>query len=250
MTAVETASQMDSRSPDMTLQISDPREEQKRLAAIEAASMVRDGMVVGLGSGTTSAYMIDELGRRWAEGLRFSAIPTSERSAEQARSHGIKLVTFASHPQIDLDIDGADEVEMGTLNLIKGRGGALFREKIVAAASRRFVVVVDESKLVRRLGHHMPVPVEVTTFGWELTATRLRDLGARPTLRLDQHGTPFCTDGGNLILDCNFGEIADSVALARKIRAIVGVIESGLFIGRTSEVIVAGQDGLKHLMAG
>ncbi|WP_200409109.1 ribose-5-phosphate isomerase RpiA [Komagataeibacter oboediens] len=234
----------------MTIQISDPREEQKRLAAIEAASMVRDGMVVGLGSGTTSAYMIDELGRRWAEGLRFSAIPTSERSAEQARSHGIRLVTFASHPQIDLDIDGADEVEMGTLNLIKGRGGALFREKIVAAASRRFVVVVDESKLVRRLGHHMPVPVEVTTFGWELTATRLRDLGARPTLRLDQHGTPFCTDGGNLILDCNFGEIADSVALARKIRAIVGVIESGLFIGRTSEVIVAGRDGLKHLMAG
>ncbi|MCE2574168.1 ribose-5-phosphate isomerase RpiA [Komagataeibacter sp. FNDCR2] len=234
----------------MTSQISDPREELKRQAAIEAASMVQDGMVVGLGSGTTSAYMIDELGRRWAEGLRFSAIPTSERSAEQARSHGIRLVTFAAHPRIDLDIDGADEVEMGTLNLIKGRGGALFREKIVAAASRRFVVVVDGSKLVKRLGHHMPVPVEVTTFGWEMTSARLESLGARAVLRVDPQGKPFVTDGGNLILDCNFGEIADSVALARRIRSIVGVIESGLFIGRTSEVIVAGEDGLKHLTAG
>ncbi|POF63133.1 ribose 5-phosphate isomerase A [Novacetimonas maltaceti] len=231
----------------MSSQSGDPRAKLKRQAAIEAASMVRDGMVVGLGSGSTSAYMIEELGRRWAEGLRFCAIPTSEHSAEQARAHGIKLVTFATHPQIDLDIDGADEVELGTLNLIKGLGGALFREKIVAAASRRFVVVVDESKIVEHLGHHVPVPVEVTTFGWESTARQLEALGARVTQRLDRSGNVFVTDGGNMILDCHFGSIADSVALSRRLRAIVGVIETGLFIGRTSEVIVAAHDGLKHL---
>ncbi|ATU73781.1 ribose-5-phosphate isomerase [Komagataeibacter rhaeticus] len=233
----------------MSINTTDPRAELKRKAAIEAADMVKDGMVVGLGSGSTSAFMIEELGRRWAEGLRFCAIPTSERSAEQARSHGIKLVTFATHPQIDIDIDGADEVERGTLNLIKGLGGALFREKIVAAASRRFVVVVDDSKLVDRLGAAVPVPVEVANFGWTSTARQLEALGAKVVQRLDRSGNVFVTDGGNMILDCHFGEIADSPALQRQLDGVVGVIETGLFIGRTSEVIVATADGLQRLRA-
>ncbi|WP_308719538.1 ribose-5-phosphate isomerase RpiA [Komagataeibacter xylinus] len=231
----------------MSIQNADPRAELKRQAAIEAADMVKDGMVVGLGSGSTSAFMIEELGRRWAEGLRFSAIPTSERSAEQARSHGIKLVTFATHPQIDIDIDGADEVERGSLNLIKGLGGALFREKIVAAAARKFVVVVDDSKIVDRLGERVPVPVEVANFGWTSTARQLEALGAKITQRLDRGGNVFVTDGGNMILDCHFGPIADSASLQRQLEQIVGVIETGLFIGRTSEVIVATADGLQRL---
>ncbi|AZV39370.1 ribose 5-phosphate isomerase A [Komagataeibacter xylinus] len=231
----------------MSTQNADPRAELKRQAAIEAADMVKDGMVVGLGSGSTSAFMIEELGRRWADGLRFSAIPTSERSAEQARSHGIRLVTFATHPQIDIDIDGADEVERGSLNLIKGLGGALFREKIVAAAARKFVVVVDDSKLVDRLGARVPVPVEVANFGWTSTARQLEALGAKITQRLDRGGNVFVTDGGNMILDCHFGPIADSASLQRQLEQIVGVIETGLFIGRTSEVIVATADGLQRL---
>ncbi|GBQ61028.1 ribose-5-phosphate isomerase RpiA [Komagataeibacter swingsii] len=233
----------------MSTQNADPRAELKRKAAIEAADMVREGMVVGLGSGSTSAFMIEELGRRWAEGLRFVAIPTSERSAEQARSHGIRLVTFATHPQIDIDIDGADEVERGSLNLIKGLGGALFREKIVAAASRKFVVVVDDSKLVDRLGARVPVPVEVATFGWTSTARQIEALGARITQRLDRSGNVFVTDGGNMILDCHFGEIANSAQLQAQLAPIVGVIETGLFIGRTSEVIVATATGLQKLVA-
>jgi ribose 5-phosphate isomerase A len=233
----------------MVVQNSDPMIELKRMAAEAAASMVQDGMAVGLGSGSTSSMMIDVLGRRWAEGLRFVGIPTSEHSAEKARAHGITLVTFATHPQLDLAIDGADEVERGSLDLIKGLGGALFREKIVAAAAKRFVIVVDESKLVDHLGSHVPVPVEVTAFGWESTARQLGDLGARVAQRMDRNGGLFVTDGGNMILDCVFGPIADPPALATAIRAIVGVIESGLFIHRTSEVIVAGRAGVTRLVA-
>ncbi|GBQ88052.1 ribose 5-phosphate isomerase A [Gluconacetobacter johannae DSM 13595] len=233
----------------MGVQDSDPMNELKRMAAEEAAAMVQDGMAVGLGSGSTSAMMIDALGRRWAEGLRFVGIPTSERSADQARAHGITLVTFATHPQLDLAIDGADEVERGSLDLIKGLGGALFREKIVAAAARRFIVVVDESKLVDHLGSRVPVPVEVTSFGWESTARQLGDLGGRVAPRMDRNGGLFVTDGGNMILDCTFGPIADPPALAAAIRGVVGVVESGLFIHRTSEVIVAGRNGLTRLVA-
>ena len=222
----------------------DPASALKRQAGGEAASLVEDGMVVGLGTGSTAAFVIEALGRRWSEGLRFTAIPTSERSAAQARQLGIALSDFAHHSRIDLTIDGADEIERGSLNLVKGLGGALLREKIVAAASHRLVIVADDSKLVRHLGERAAVPVEVTPFGWESAALRLGQLGAAVSPRRDRAGSLFVTDGGNLILDCAFGVIEDPAALEARIGAIVGVIESGLFIGRASLAIVAGAAGI------
>ena len=144
------------------------------------------------------------------------AIPTSERSAAQAREGGIPLTSFTEHRRLDLTIDGADEIEIGSLNLIKGAGGALLREKIVAAASERLVIVADGRKLVERLGATVPVPVEVVPFGWETTADRLRRLGTDPQPRRDQAGQLFCTDGGNRILDCRFGAISDPAGLDRQ----------------------------------
>ena len=162
-------------------------------------------MIVGLGTGSTARFAIEALIRRVRDGLRIRAIPTSERSAAQARAGGIPLTTFAEHRRIDVTIDGADEIQIGTLNLIKGLGGALLREKIVAAASERLVIVADGRKLVERLGGTAPVPVEVVPFGWETTADRLRRLGTEPQPRRDAAGQLFCTDGGNRILDCRFG---------------------------------------------
>jgi ribose 5-phosphate isomerase A len=156
----------------------------KRLAAAAAVAEVEDGMVLGLGSGSTAAFAVEALAARVAQGLDIVAIPTSERTATQARRLGIGLSSFAEHRRLDMTIDGADEVEIGTLNLIKGRGGALLREKIVASASDRMVVIVDEGKLVDRLGQHVRVPVEIVPFGWQVTLDRLADLGARPTLRV------------------------------------------------------------------
>jgi ribose 5-phosphate isomerase A len=222
----------------------DPAAALKRQVGEEAASLVEDGMVVGLGTGSTAAFVIEALGRRWNEGLRFVGIPTSKRSGTQAASLGIALSDFSHHAEIDLTIDGADEIERGTLHLIKGLGGALLREKIVAAASRRLVIIADDRKLVGHLGEHTPVPAEVTPFGWESVALQLGRIGAAVSPRRDRAGTLFVTDGGNLILDCAFGVIEDPVALERRIREIVGVIESGLFIGRASLAIVAGQHGI------
>ncbi len=222
----------------------DPAAAQKRAAGEQAALLVEDGMVVGLGTGSTAAFVIAALGRRSQEGLKFTAIATSERSAEQARGLGITLSDFGHQQSIDLTIDGADEIERKSLSLIKGLGGALLREKIVAAASRKLVIIADERKLVRHLGEHTAVPVEVTPFGWEATARRLGSLGARVSPRHDRVGTFFVTDGGNLVLDCNFGVIDDPPTLERRIGEIVGVIESGLFIGRTSLVLVAGAGGV------
>src|SRR5579872_1822400 len=151
----------------------------KRAAAEAAAQMVENGMVVGLGSGSTAAFAVEALARRHRQGLHFVGIPTSERTATQARAAGIPLTSFSKHRQIDLTIDGADEVERGTLNLIKGLGGALLREKIVAAASDRFIVISDETKLVERLGGLAPVPVEVAQFGWQVALKRVTVLGAQ-----------------------------------------------------------------------
>src|SRR5437588_3161816 len=173
-------------------------------------------MVVGLGTGSTAAFVIQHLAARVAQGLSVTAIPTSEHTAETARRLGIPLATFAQHRRIDLAIDGADEVERGSLNLIKGHGGALLREKIVAAASQRFIVVVDDEKLVDRLGAQMPVPVEVVQFGWQATAAALEQLGAKPELRHTADQT-FVTDGGNFILDCRFGLIDESAKLEQRI---------------------------------
>ena len=192
------------------------RDALKRAAAARAVQEVENGMVVGIGSGSTAAFAIAALAERVARGLRVTAIPTSERSAALAYRLGVPLTGFAEHRRIDLDIDSADQVERGTFTLVKGLGGALLREKIVAAASARFIVVVDEGKLVDRLGGSMPLPVEVARFGWQATLDRLAGLGSAPRLRQDG-GEPFETDNGNLIADCGFAEIADAAALEARL---------------------------------
>jgi ribose 5-phosphate isomerase A len=218
----------------------------KRAAAEAAVQMVENDMVVGLGSGSTAAFAVEALARRRRQGLQFVGIPTSERTAMQARAAGIPLTSFSEHRQIDLTIDGADEVERGTLNLIKGLGGALLREKIVAAASHRLAIVVDGSKMVDRLGAKASLPVEVVAFGLEATRESLEVLGASVHARmsLDQ---PFITDSGNRILDCDFGRIDDPARLEERIRRIVGVVENGLFISRADPVFVADAAGVRRL---
>ncbi|HEU4826411.1 MAG TPA: ribose-5-phosphate isomerase RpiA [Dongiaceae bacterium] len=225
------------------------RDALKRAAAEAAVELVQDGMVVGLGTGSTAAFAVDALARRHRQGLRFLGIPTSERTAAQAKAAGIPLTSFAEHRQIDLTIDGADEVERGTLNLIKGLGGALLREKIVAAASQRLAVIVDGTKLVDRLGTRTPVPVEVVDFGLEATQAELAALGASVRLRQSPADGPFVTDGHNRILDCEFGPIADPGRLEQRIGRVVGVVESGLFISRADLVFVADAAGV-HLLHG
>jgi ribose 5-phosphate isomerase A len=219
----------------------------KRAAAEAAVELVRDGMVVGLGTGSTAAFAVEALARRHRQGLRFVAIPTSERTAAQAAGADIPLTSFGEHRQIDLTIDGADEVQRGTLDLIKGLGGALLREKIVAAASRRLAIIVEGAKLVDRLGTRAPVPVEVVAFGLEATRAALEVLGARARLRRSPAGEPFVTDGGNRILDCRFGPIVDPARLEERIGRVVGVVESGLFIGRADLVFVADGAGVHRL---
>ncbi len=226
--------------------MSDTREAEKRAAGEAAAALVQDGMAVGLGTGSTAYWVIEALGRRVRQGLSIVAIPTSERSAAQARGLGIKIVSFAECPRLDLDIDGADEIARDSLDLIKGLGGALLREKIVAAASVRLVIVADEHKLVDRLGA-TPVPVEVVPFGWETTGARIEALGGRPVLRVGADGAPFRTDGGNLILDCSFGLIADAADLEARLKASLGVIATGLFIGMAQAAYVAGPDGVRRI---
>jgi ribose 5-phosphate isomerase A len=223
------------------------RDAQKRAAAEAAVALVQDGMVVGLGTGSTAAFAIDALAHRVRQGLRILGIPTSERSAAQAQAGGIVLTTLGEHRRVALTIDGADEIAP-SLDLVKGLGGALLREKIVAAASDRLVIVADTGKLVPRLGSLAPVPVEVVAFGWETTADRLATLGAAPVLRRAGDGTPFRSDGGNLILDCRFAPIADPAALEAALSAVVGVVETGLFIGMATEALVATDTGVQRLV--
>jgi ribose 5-phosphate isomerase A len=220
----------------------------KKAAADEAAKLVEDGMVVGLGTGSTAALFVSALGRRLAEdGLRITGIPTSEHTAALARSLGIPLSSFAEHSQIDLTVDGADEVENGTLYLIKGHGGALLREKIVAAASQRVVIIADETKVVEELGSLVSVPVEVVRFGWQATGRKLGEIGANPSLRLGQDKRPYVTDGGNYIMDCAFGTITKPKEIAHHLDHVVGAVEHGLFLGIAKEAIVGGRDGVKVL---
>lgn len=224
------------------------RDRLKRAAAERAVEFVESGMVLGLGTGSTATFVIERLAERVAQGLAVVAIPTSEHTAELARRLGIPLATLGEHPRLDLAIDGADEVERATLNLIKGHGGALLREKIVAAASERFIVVVDDEKLVDRLGERMALPVEVVQFGWQATAAALERLGARPELR-QTDGRAFVTDGGNFILDCRLGAIDRPGETERLINMTVGVVENGLFVGRSSAVIVASNSGIEIMTA-
>ena len=223
------------------------RDELKRAAALRAIEEVEDGMVVGLGTGSTAAFVVEGLAARVAGGLHVVGVPTSERTAAQARRLGIPIATFAEHQRLDLTIDGADEVALGTLDLIKGLGGALLREKIVAAASNRLIIVVDQEKLVERLGEHTPVPVEVTQFGWQVTAVKLAGLGCTPQRRYTSGEQPYITDGGNYILDCRFGPIADPSIIEQRIAKTVGTVESGLFVGRTSVVVLASPTGIEVL---
>jgi ribose 5-phosphate isomerase A len=230
-----------------TVSSASERDALKRAAAEAAVELVRDGMVVGLGTGSTAAFALEALARRHQEGLRFLGISTSNATAARAATLGIPLTSFSAHRRIDLTIDGADEVERGTLNLIKGRGGALLREKIVASNSRHLAIIVDQTKLVDRLGTHSPVPVEVVAFGLEATRTALEVLGADTSLRVMPEGDPLVTDSGNQILDCDFGEITDPARLDERIRSVVGVVESGLFIGRASVVFLADDSGVRRL---
>ncbi len=225
----------------------DSRAAEKREAAQAAADLVQDGMVIGLGTGSTATFAIARLIERVQSGLQVRAVPTSERSATQARDGGIALVELDEGLRLDLTIDGADAVAERSLDLVKGLGGALLREKIVAAASQRLLIVVDGSKIVSQLGENSPIPVEVTPFGWRATAGRIAALGARPVLRHETAGGPFRTDGGNLILDCHIGPIEHPRVLDAALQAIVGVVETGLFVGRTSEVFLAGSAGVRRL---
>ncbi len=217
----------------------------KRRAALAALDLIEDGMAVGLGTGSTAALLVEALGQKVAAGLRVDAVATSERTARQARELGIPLSTLDETPALDLAIDGADEVDPA-LNLIKGGGGALLREKIVASCAARFVVVADESKRVRHLGA-FPLPVEVVPMAATPLGRRVAALGAEVVLRRDRFGEPFATDEGHWILDCAFGQITDPPALARSLEAMAGVVEHGLFVAMADEVILGGGDGVERL---
>jgi ribose 5-phosphate isomerase A len=218
----------------------------KRAAAEAAAALVEDGMVVGLGTGSTAAFAVEAIGKRVQGGLRILGVPTSAHTSEQARALGIPLAELTEDARVDLTIDGADEVEMGRLDLIKGRGGALLREKIVASVSKRLVIVIDESKIVERLGRGA-LPVEVVPFGWRATMHKLRNLGVTPSLRKIPDGGPFISDGGHYILDCVLSGECNPASLKVELDSVVGVVEHGLFMGMASQVIVAGTGGLRIL---
>jgi ribose 5-phosphate isomerase A len=222
------------------------RDQWKKAAAEAAARLVESGMVVGLGTGSTAAFLVRALGQRVAEeNLRLVAIPTSERTADQARSVNIPLTTLAEHTEIDLTIDGADEVLLGPLYLIKGHGGALLREKIVAAASKRMAVIADETKIVERLGSLVSVPVEVVPYGWQATQKKLIQLEGKPALRLGADKKPYVTDGGHYILDCAFGPMEDPKEIAHHLDHVVGVVEHGLFLKYASEAFIGGSEGVR-----
>jgi ribose 5-phosphate isomerase A len=228
----------------------DPLQPQKLAAAQEAVMLVQDGMVVGLGSGSTAELFAALLGERVRQGdLTITGVPTSIRVAELASQHGLTVLPLEDVPRVDLTVDGADEIQTGTLGLIKGRGGALLREKLVAAASEQLCVIADDSKLVTRLGERFAVPVAVVPFGWRQTADRIRHLGGEPTLRQAGSG-PLVSDDGLLILDCAFGPIPDPSSLARALKGTLGVVEHGLFLGMARRAIVAGAGGVTVLEPG
>lgn len=223
----------------------------KKLAADKAVEYVRSGMVLGLGTGSTAAFVVSKIGELLASGelKDIVGVPTSKRTQEQAASLGIPLSILDDHPKLDLAIDGADEVDPD-LNLVKGRGGALLREKMVEAASEKFVVVVDDSKLVSGLGGSgLAMPVEVVTFCWKYNLVRLQELfkaeGCDAKLRLDESGSPYVTDNSNYIVDLYFKTpIKDAWAAGKEISSFEGVVEHGLFLDMTTAVIIAGKDGV------
>ncbi|KAI0501199.1 hypothetical protein KFK09_016142 [Dendrobium nobile] len=223
----------------------------KKLSAVKAVEYVKSGMVLGLGTGSTAAFVVSEISDLLSSGKLSDVIgvPTSKRTFEQAKSLGIPLSTLDEHPRLDLAIDGADEVDP-YLNLVKGRGGALLREKMVEAASDKFIVVVDETKLVTGLGGSgLAMPVEVVQFCWQYNLTRLQELfkeeGCEAKLRLDPDGKPYVTDNSNYIVDLYFKTpIVDANAAGKEISALEGVVEHGLFLDMAAAVIIAGKEGI------
>ncbi|WP_200905918.1 ribose-5-phosphate isomerase RpiA [Paenibacillus sp. IHB B 3415] len=219
----------------------------KQLAAEKAVEYVQDGMKVGLGTGSTAYWAIRKLGERVSEGLNISAVATSQASEDQARELGIPLVAFGEVDSLDLTIDGADELD-GALQLIKGGGGALLREKIVAMGSTRMIVVADESKAVTTLGK-FPLPVEIVPFAWEWTVADLAKLGCKPELRRSG-GELYKTDNGNYIADCRFEAIDSAADLALALQRIPGVVEHGLFIGIADMAVIGKNDGTIEIIEG
>jgi ribose 5-phosphate isomerase A len=216
----------------------------KRQAALKAVEFVQSGMIVGLGTGSTAVHATHAIGEMLANGRlhHILAIPTSQTTAQQAQQAGIPLTTLNQHPEVDITIDGADEIDPH-LNLIKGLGGALLREKIVAIASQRVIIISDERKRVSQLGSRAPVPVEVIRFAQHPVTHYLQSLGARVVLRQENDET-FITDEGNIILDCHFGPINEPQQLAQAIRQRPGVVEHGLFLNLATKAIIASSQGL------
>ncbi|MGQ8871681.1 ribose-5-phosphate isomerase RpiA [Paenibacillus sp. TSA_86.1] len=212
----------------------------KQIAAEHAAAFVEDGMKVGLGTGSTAYYAICRIGERVREGLNIQAVATSEASDKLAREWGIPIIPFDQIGRLDLTIDGADEVDPD-FNLIKGGGGALLREKIVAANSDKLIIVADGSKAVKKLGK-FPLPVEVVPFASEWTFQALEKMGCQPKWRMDEH-KPYLTDNGNLIADCHLGAIADAAELNLHLNMLPGVVDNGLFVNMANVVIIAKEDG-------
>ncbi len=215
----------------------------KQVAGEAAAAYVQDGHVVGLGTGSTARYFIEALGKRCRQGLRISGVPTSRETAELAKQCGIPLLEDQHSWHIDVTADGADQVDPD-LNLIKGGGGALLKEKIVASAARQFIVMVDYSKCVAVLGGPFPLPVEVVPFGWGNTARHIEQLGVKPVLR-ERNGACFVTEAGHYILDLHVEKIPDPAALEARLHEIPGVVETGLFVGRTDILLVGSPGGVE-----
>jgi ribose 5-phosphate isomerase A len=227
----------DSKKTDLGKKDQGKTDQEKDAAARASLRFVKDGQVVGIGTGSTVAYFIPLLGEQVKNGLRIRGIPTSDRSKKEAESLGIPITTLDECPVIDVTVDGADEVDP-KLRLIKGGGGALLREKIVASATRQLVIIVDATKRVPVLGR-FPLPVEVIKFAQAVVMKRIEALGAEVSLRRDPNGNPYLTDENNHILDCRFGQIPDPDGLARQLSDMPGVVEHGLFIGMASVVLVA-----------
>jgi len=219
----------------------------KKEAGISAVDFVQSGMVLGLGTGSTAKFAVEEIGLRLKDGRLkdIVGIPSSIETEKRARQHGIPIITFDERQEIDLTIDGADEVDPD-LNLIKGGGGALLREKVLAQSSSRNVMIVDESKLTPVLGTHWPVPIEVIPFAWRPVANFLKSLGAEPVLRMESKDAPYATDQSNYIIDAHFGPISNPDELAIRLAQKAGVVEYGLFLGTASEVIVATSHGIRY----
>jgi ribose 5-phosphate isomerase A len=216
----------------------------ERLARLgeAAAALVQDGQTVGLGTGSTANAMIDALGRRVAAGLTIKAVVTSSQTEERANLNGIPVISLDDVDQLDIGIDGADEIDPD-LTLIKGRGGALLYEKLVAVRCSRFVVVGTTEKIVTNLGLRLPLPIEVIPYGWSHTAGRVASLGLIPTLRRHESGDPVVTDAGNVLLDCATHHITDPSTLGAAIKGLIGVVDHGLFVGLTTDGLVIDETG-------